>query len=267
MMSQNNQMTAQQKVSTVRGMLQQAEGELRNALPKHMDATRMARIAMTTFQRTPQLLECDPKTLIGKIMECAQLGLEPDGILGGAYLLPFRNNRENKMDVQLIVGYKGLIDLARRSGLVSDISAHIVYDQEHFKYEAGLVPTLEHKPLPPSKRGKEIVGAYAVALMKDGTTSNAFMWLEELLEVQKGSKAGNNGPWKSHWAEMAKKTVIRRLAKTLPLSPEFSKAATFDEYQEAGIDLGGSVNIVEEPVKSLADAVTEAPATEESGGE
>lgn len=92
------------RVNTVRDMLNQSAEQIRAALPEHMNATRLARIAMTTFQRNPTLLECDPKTLIGQVIQCAQLGLEPDGILGGAYLVPFRNNKLGKMDVQLIVG-------------------------------------------------------------------------------------------------------------------------------------------------------------------
>jgi recombination protein RecT len=225
-----------QRVSTVRDLLRASRDQIMMALPKHMDPDRLARIAMTTIQRTPKLLECDPKTLVGNIIQCAQLGLEPDGILGGAYLVPFNNPKLGKVDCQLIIGYKGLIDLARRSGQVSNIYARIVWDKESFTYAAGLKPVLEHTPLAPAQRGKEIVGCYAVAILKDGNCNFEFLYREEIDSIRAQSRAGSSGPWTTHYEEMAKKTAIRRLAKVLPLSPEFAKAAAVDELQEAGIN-------------------------------
>jgi len=247
-MSNNNALTV--KVSTVRDMLAQSGDQIRAALPAHMKPDRLARIAMTTFQRTPALLDCDPKTLVAQVIQCAQLGLEPDGILGGAYLVPFRNNRLGKMDCQLIVGYKGLIDLARRSGQVSNIYARVVYENEDFSVSYGLTPDLQHNPLPPAKRGKEKLGVYAVAVLKDGNVNFEFLYADEIEAIKKQSRASKDGPWVTHEEEMWKKTAIRRLAKTLPLSPEFAKAAAIDEQQEAGIMNYGIIDDTVRPTRA-----------------
>ena len=235
----NNQksgaMTVSQKKNNIRSLLEKSKAQIAMALPKHLNADRIVRVAMTSIQRTPKLLECDPISLVGAIIQSSQLGLEPDGVLGHAYLVPFKNSKKNRMEVQFIPGYKGLIDLARRSGQVVSISAHIVYDKEQFELKFGFDETLEHTPLPPSKRG-EAKGVYACARLKDGSVHFEWLWAEEVEEIKKSSKAGNFGPWKTHPAEMWRKTAIRRLAKYLPLSVEFSKAAAYDELADAGVN-------------------------------
>lgn len=225
---------AVKQANTIRAMLEKSKGQIALALPKHLSADRIIRVAMTSIQRTPQLLECDPITLVGAVIQSSQLGLEPDGILGHAYLVPFRNTKKNRMEVQFIPGYKGLIDLARRSGQVNRISAHVVYDNEPFVMEFGTKEVLEHKPMPPSQRGKR-KGVYAVAVLNDGSAHFEWLWDEEIEAVKRQSKAANFGPWKTHEDEMVRKTAIRRLVKYLPLSVELAKAAAVDELAEAGV--------------------------------
>jgi recombination protein RecT len=225
---------AVKQASTIRAMLEKSKGQIAMALPKHLNADRIIRVAMTSIQRTPMLLECDPVTLIGAVIQSSQLGLEPDGILGHAYLVPFRNTKKNRMEVQFIPGYKGLIDLARRSGQVNRISAHVVYENEAFIMEFGTKEVLEHKPMPPSQRGKR-KGVYAVAVLKDGSAHFEWLWDEEIESVKRQSKAANFGPWKTHEDEMVRKTAIRRLVKYLPLSVELAKAAAVDELADAGV--------------------------------
>lgn len=229
-----NDIAKKNSAETIRGLLTKSKGQIATALPQHLNADRLIRVAMTSIQRTPQLLNCDPITLVGAIIQSAQLGLEPDGVLGHAYLVPFRNNKKNRMEVQFIPGYKGLIDLARRSGQVVSIGSHVVYENEKFNLKFGFEETLEHEPLPPSQRG-ERKGVYAVARLKDGSVHFEWLWAEEVEEIKKSSKAGNFGPWKTHENEMWRKTAIRRLAKYLPLSVEFSKAAAVDELADAGV--------------------------------
>lgn len=222
------------QVNTIRAMLEKSKGQIAMALPKHLSADRIIRVAMTSIQRTPTLLECDPISLIGAVIQSSQLGLEPDGILGHAYLVPFRNTKKNCMEVQFIPGYKGLIDLARRSGQVNRISAHVVYENEQFVMEFGTKEALEHKPMPPSLRGKR-KGVYAVAVLNDGSAHFEWLWDEEIEAVKRQSKAANFGPWKTHEDEMVRKTAIRRLVKYLPLSVELAKAAAVDELADAGV--------------------------------
>lgn len=229
-----NLQTRPQKLSpidNIRTLLQKSKGQIAMALPKHLSADRIIRVAMTSIQRTPKLLECDPKSLIGAIIQSSQLGLEPDGVLGHAYLIPYGNQ------VQFIPGYKGLIDLARRSGQVVSIGSHVVYSNEKFTLKFGFSETLEHEPLPPSQRG-ERKGVYAVARLKDGSVHFEWLWSEEVEAVKTQSlkkMKRPSGPWIDNEDEMWRKTGIRRLAKYLPLSVEFAKAAAVDELADAGV--------------------------------
>jgi recombination protein RecT len=222
-------------IDTIRALLEKSKNQIALALPKHLSAERIVRLTLTTIQRNPDLLDCDPISLVGAVIQSSQLGLEPDGILGHAYLVPFRNNKKGgKMEVQFIPGYKGLIDLARRSGQVNRISAHIVYEGDVFKMEFGTSEVLEHIPVPPSQRG-ERKGCYAVAVLKDGSTHFEWLWEEEIQKVKNQSKASKFGPWVTHEDEMIRKTAIRRLVKYLPLSVELAKASAIDELAEEGI--------------------------------
>ena len=219
-------------VATIRGLLEKSKAQIAAALPKHMTPDRMLRVVMTSIQRTPALLDCDVTTLIGAVIQSAQLGLEPDGVLGHAYLVPFYNNKKGRKECQFIPGYKGLIDLARRSGQVINITSHVVYEDDSFSYEYGLEEKLEHKPAR-GNRGKP-VAVYAVARFKDGGYHFEVLSVEDVEKTRKVSKAGQSGPWESNWDEMARKTAIRRLAKYLPLSVEFARAASLDEAADRG---------------------------------
>jgi recombination protein RecT len=243
-----NTLPATNSIKTIREMLVRSKPQIQMALPKNMTADRMLRIAMTTIQKTPKLIECDPKSLIGAIIEASQLGLEPDGILGQAYLIPFKNNRKNTFEAQLMIGYKGLIVLARNSGQVSSISSHVVYEEDHFEFAFGLNEKCQHVPAKGDRGKAEYV--YAVAILKDGGHAFEVMSVKEIEKIRQGSKAANDGPWSTHWDEMARKTVIRRLAKFLPLSPEFQKAAALDELPDAGI----SQSLTDEALQSPEEA-------------
>jgi len=223
-------------VQTIHDYLKKMGPEIARALPKHMDADRLARVALTVIRTNPKLLECNIQSLMGAVMQCAQLGLEP-GLLGHAYLVPFRNNKQNTMDVQFIIGYRGMIDLARRSGNIQSIYSHAVYENDTFEYEYGLEPKLNHKPAI-GARGKNI-GFYAVAHFKDGGYQFEFMPIEEVEARRKRSKAANNGPWITDFEEMGKKTVIRHMFKYLPVSVEIMRDLSRDETAPTNLQLTG----------------------------
>mgnify|MGYP000909827057 CR=1 FL=1 len=199
---------------TIRRYLEQMAPEIQRALPKHLDADRLARIAMTTIRQTPKLLDCNIQSLLAAVMQSAQLGLEPN-ILGQAYIIPYGK------EAQFIIGYRGMIDLARRSGHIESIYAHPVYDQDDFDYEYGLDPKLRHKPAI-GDRG-QFIGAYGVAKFKDGGYHFEFMPKAEIDKRRGRSKASGNGPWVTDYEEMACKTVIRHMFKYLPISIEIMK--------------------------------------------
>lgn len=219
---------ANQKLMTIRTLLDKSKQQIALALPRHLSADRMLRITMTSVQRTPELLACDPMSLIGAVIQSAQLGLEPDGVLGMAYLIPFKDK------VQLIPGYKGLIDLARRSGQLSTIFARVVYERDQFDYAYGLTERLEHIPTNDPDPG-EVTYVYAVARMKDGSQQFEVMNRREIEAIKARSKSGNNGPWVTDFPEMAKKTVLRRLCKMLPASVELARAVALDERADLGL--------------------------------
>ena len=194
-------------------------------LPKHMDMNRMSRIALTTIRTNPKLLECAVPSLMGAVMQAVQLGLEP-GLLGHCYILPY------KREATFVIGYKGMIDLARRSGHIQSIYAHAVHENDEFEYELGLHPKLEHKPSH-GERGA-FIGAYAVAHFKDGGYQMEFMPKSEIEKRRKRSATANSSysPWSSDYEEMAKKTVVRYMFKYLPISIEVQTQAQKTKWCE-----------------------------------
>jgi recombination protein RecT len=213
------------------------------ALPRHMTADRLARIALTEVRKSPALASCDQASFLGAIMQCAQLGLEPGGALGHAYLLPFENRKKGITEVQFIVGYRGMIDLARRSGQILSIEARAVYQADRFHVALGLNPDLQHEPNWEAEDRGPLRFVYAVAKMKDGGTQFEVMSRAEIERVRAKSKAGNSGPWVDHFEEMAKKTVIRRVFKYLPVSIELATAVGLDEQAEAGLSQDNPLTI------------------------
>ncbi|CDG21021.1 Protein recT [Xenorhabdus poinarii G6] len=212
------------------------KAQLAAALPRHMAPDRMIRIVTTEIRKTPALANCDMQSFVGAVVQCSQLGLEPGSALGHAYLLPFGNGKSKtgQSNVQLIIGYRGMIDLARRSGQIVSISARTVRDGDQFHYEYGLNENLTH--IPGENEDAPITHVYAVARLQDGGVQFEVMTRKQVEKVREKSSAGNNGPWVTHWEEMAKKTVIRRLFKYLPVSIEMQKAVILDEKADANID-------------------------------
>jgi recombination protein RecT len=215
-------------------LLEQKKGELAKMLPKTLSIDRLLKVAQIAVTTTPGLAKCDVASLVGAIGQCAQMGLEPNTVLGHAYLVPFNtkrkdaNGRERWVEsVQVIIGYKGLIALARRSGQISSISAYEVCENDKFELVYGLDEKLNHTPAL-GERG-EVIGFYAIAKFKDGGHCFEFMSLHQINQIMSGSQSkGKYGPWKDHFIEMGRKTVTRRLAKYLPLSVEFQTAVALD---------------------------------------
>ncbi len=223
-------MTMNQK--TVSGLLEQMKGEIARCLPKHLTTERMTRIALTELRKTPKLQECEPMSFIAAIMQASQLGLEP-GVLGSCYLIPFFNGKTGKTECNFIPGYRGFLDLARRSGQIVSLTAHTVYENDEFIYEYGLEEKLIHKPTMNDKG--VLIAVYSVAKLKDGGHQFEVMSKKEVDDIRKQSKSGNSGPWVTHYDEMAKKTVLRKLFKWLPCSVEMQKAIVLDEHADVGI--------------------------------
>jgi len=214
------------KASPSKGMeqlLTKMGGQIQKALPSMVSSERFQRVALTAFSNNTKLQQCDPMSFIAAMMQSAQLGLEPNTPLGQAYLIPYGKQ------VQFQIGYKGLLELAQRSGKIKTLYAHEVRENDTFDIDYGLNQTLIHKPLLKGDRG-EVIGYYAVYHLDTGGNSFIFMTKDEVLEhAKRFSKTYNSGPWQTDFDAMAKKTVIKQLLKYAPLSIELQKATSMDE--------------------------------------
>lgn len=203
------------------------QGEIAKALPSVLTPERFTRIVTSALSATPKLAETTPQSFLGAMMTAAQLGLEPNTPLGQAYLLPYKN--KGVLECQFQLGYKGLIDLAYRSGEVSIIQAHEVCENDEFSYEFGLDPKLQHKPAT-HERG-EVYCYYAMFRTKDGGFGFEVMSKEAIqVHAQKYSQSYGSdfSPWKSNFDEMAKKTVLKRVLKYAPLKSDFVRGIASD---------------------------------------
>jgi len=206
--------------------------QIKMALPKHMTPDRMLRVVMTELRRIPKLQQCDPISFAGCIVQCSQLGLEPGGHLGHVHLIPFENKKKNTVECQVIIGYKGMLELATRSGVVSSPQVNAVYEKDFFEFEYGLTPKLRH--IPARENRGEMIYVYACVSIKGGGNQFEVMSIEEVNSIKARSKASNYGPWQTDYEQMARKTVIRRLFKYLPVSIELSQAISLDEGGDQG---------------------------------
>lgn len=213
------------KPSSIQDYIEVMKPAIQAALPSVMTPERFSRITLSALSANPKLKECTPQSFLGAMMTAAQLGLEPNTPLGQAYLIPFRNH--GRMECQFQLGYKGLIDLAYRSGEVSIIQAHTVYENDEFQYELGLDPKLRHVPAK-SNRGKPIA-YYAMFKTKDDGYGFQVMSMEDVTEhARKFSKSYGDGPWQTNFDEMAKKTVLKKVLKYAPLKSDFVRGVSQD---------------------------------------
>ena len=229
---------AAKKPLSMKDYIRSMEGEIAKALPSVITPERFTRITLSALSSNPKLAETTPQSFLAAMMTAAQLGVEPNTPLGQAYLLPYRNN--GKLECQFQLGYKGLIDLAYRSGEISVIQAHTVYENDEFEYEFGLEAKLRHKPAK-DNRG-EPAYFYAVFKTKDGGYGFEVMSVEDVRNhAKKYSKAYSSGysPWTTNFEEMAKKTVLKRVLKYAPLKSDFARAVSTDETikSEIGPDM------------------------------
>lgn len=228
--------------------------QLMAVLPKTLTPDRLVRIAMTEIRMNPKLAECDPLAFAGAIMRCAQIGLEPSSEKQHVHLIPFRNNKEQRMECQVIIGYRGLLALAVKSNTY--IESDVVYANDLFEFEKGMNPKCKFVPSTSGSRG-EVMGAYAMArvCLPDSTIIfvHEFMPKSDIDKIMVTAKGYNypDSPWKKHYDSMARKTAIRRLFKYIPTSDEIDAALNADDLadrdaQDNASLLSDDINIVNE---------------------
>ena len=224
---------------TLKGQIQAMESQFAMAMPKGMEAAQLVRDALTCLRRTPDLAKCTPSTVLGALMSCAQLGLRP-GVLGHAWVLPFYDGRSRSHKAQLVVGYKGYVDLAYRNPQVSSVIARTVYEGDTFDVDYGLEDRLVHKPSLSGERSKPIAH---YAIFKTASGGRAF-WVmtEDEMQAWKKRYAPKDrsnkivGPWVSDYEAMARKTCLLRLASWMPKSTELAYAMEVDNGVRVSVD-------------------------------
>lgn len=234
-MAESTAVTVREKAETVKSFIFNNVNQIKDALPRiGVTPEALARAAFTQILKNPVLLDCDKGTLMKAIIEAAQLGLSFN--LGRAYLVPYRNNKANRTDVQLIPGYLGLLDIARRSGEISSVSARAVYSGDVFTFRFGLESdVLNHDPLAePDPTGVKLTHVYAIVRLKGGGYQVVVMTRKQVEAVRARSKAKDSGPWTTDYEAMAIKTVLKRVLKLCPASVEMVRALDLDSSAELG---------------------------------
>lgn len=219
---------------TMQQYIKSMESEIAKALPSVITPERFTRIVLSAISVNPKLGSCTPTSFLAAMMTSAQLGLEVNTPLGQAYVLPYNN--KGTLEAQFQLGYKGLIDLAYRSGEVEVIQAHVVYENDEFVCEYGLEPKLIHKPAD-HDRG-QAVKVYAMFKTKSGGYGFEVMSMEDVrAHAAKYSNAYSSSfsPWKTNFEEMAKKTVLKKVLKYAPLKSDFVRAASQDDSIKTSI--------------------------------
>jgi len=260
-----NEITTTSQPRDLRQLLnsEMVRDQIARALPSHCTPDRFLRVATTALLRTPKLMDCTQESFMKAMLDCSSLGIEPDG--RRAHLIPYKDQ------VQLIIDWKGLIELAKRSGEVASWKAETVKANDSFTWADGVI---QHGINWREDRGK-LDCVYSIVRLTNGEIDTEVMTISEVDAIRKRSRAATSGPWVTDFEEMAKKTVIRRHSKRLTLSPEFHDALDrdgdkFDETITVTIPQGNpfkaiettpevevAVEIVAEPVQSDLDAIKE----------
>lgn len=249
---------ADTRVADVRRLINKMAPAIGKALPAVLTPERFTRIVLTAISTNPKLAECTQESLLGAVMTGAQLGVELNTPLGQSYLIPRWNGQKRCNECTFQLGYKGMIDLAYRSGKISTISAQVVYSNDKFEFELGLEPKLVHKPCMSGPRGNA-VAYYASYRTSDGGYGFEVMSRDEVDEHRKKYSPSANSsysPWSTNFDEMAKKTVVKKMLKYAPISTDYQRAVAGDEQvREVSSTFDG--DILDEPVIYAEEAVVD----------
>lgn len=247
-MATETKAVAVKPIDNLKDLLDRAMPAIKSVIPSYLDPYRLLQVALVAASRSSKLLQCTPESFLQSVMQAAELGLEAGGPLGHAYLVPFKNKHTGKLDCQLIVGYKGYIDLAHDNG--QEIEARVVREKDQFRMSFGTSPELFHSPSLEADPGP-VIGAYAIAKIKDAEPKVEWMSLAQLEAIRKRSKSPDEGPYATDREEMYRKAPVRRIQKYLDLSPRQRKAM---EYDREALDIDYDVLAEAEPPLKEAKA-------------
>jgi len=260
---QNGQQTAlvpNNRQSALKALFEKSKPAFAQVVPKHFTADRVIKLVLAATSRQPELAECTQASLLQCSMTATALGLEPNTPLGHCYLVAYKNNKQQIMECTFQLGYKGFIELARRSGHVATIEACPVFENDFFDHCYGLAPRLEHR-IALKDRGP-LIAAYAIAQMRDGARQFRVLGRDDINAAKKASKTSSNpyGPWALHEPAMAAKSAIRRLGNQMPLSIEIRGTpmhiVTATDAAEAGTLIDSETVAELAPVDSLEERLS-----------
>lgn len=230
----NAMVPASAKMNTLKDFLsgEQAMSKLKSVAKDFMKPDDLIRMALVAVHRNPQILQCSQASILAALMDAAELKIKPGGMMGRGYLIPRKNKNTQQLECCFDPGWRGLIDIMRRTGEIKRIEAHPIFSNDKVRVVYGLTPVFEHEPNMSEDRG-EIVGAYALAEFKDGTFQVELLTAADLKKIRASSMSAN-GPWKGWDDEMSRKSAVRRLSKYMPYDPLVDRAADLAAKTEPG---------------------------------
>lgn len=249
-------------IVAISGQIEAQRADFTRALANRVDPEVFMSVALDAARNNPSLLNVvlnAPDSILKALHDAATLALVPNGVMGSAYLVPRFNKNTRRTEAYFQAGYRGLVELAIRSGHVSRVESRVVYAGDEFDMAFGTTPTIHHKPtLDDSERGP-VIGVYAVGFMRDGGRLVEWMTVAQIEAVRRRAPASDSGPWVTDYEEMARKTVVRRLCKSLPMSVEVQRAIALDD---SALDADAPEQPVAEQAESrtLADRIRKAKA-------
>jgi recombination protein RecT len=232
--------------------LERIKPALEAVLPKHITADRILKVVLSATARNPSILKCSVQSICRAVMQAGELGLEIGGLLGEAYIVPYKD------EAVCIPGYRGLIKLARQSGEIATISARVVYRDDDFVVDLAEETISHHPKFDGDRDDKDLTAAYCIVRYKDGGRQIDVMTRRELEKTRARSKASSNGPWVTDFPEMCRKTVTRRACKYAPVSANLQKALELEienDAREELPDMGALAAIETEPARRIAEGI------------
>lgn len=258
--------------NSIKELFESRREEIAKLVPKHLSVDRLLKVAVTSILKTPLLQKCSTTSLLSSVMTLAEVGLEPGGALGHAYLVPY--NSKDGWVCQPIISYKGYIQLAFRSDMLAGApDVGVICDNDEFAWTQGFKSEFEVRPNIRNGRG-QVLAAFCVTEYRNGAKTVVVMTREEIEGIRARSKAKDKGPWVSDWEEMAKKTVVRRASKTWPMTSDLARAQEaeeeadrMDEVVEGSVARRGPAAPALDILPPPANDIDEAPPHDPETGE
>jgi recombination protein RecT len=248
-------------LAPLKALLAKARPTIQASLPSGLTVDRQIRVTVLAVSTTPKLAQCSPVSILQACLHASQLGLEFGGPLGHAYPVPYWSAKRKCLEAQCLIGYRGLIALARRGGEITSVEMHAVHERDDFSFRWGLTPELSHTPCRVKEHGP-LIAAYALVRFATGEAQFDVLWRAEIDAIRARMRPHRDDtltPWDTDFDEMAKKTAFRRLSKVLPLKIEtaiaLGDALEKIDLRPEGDTIEVQVNEEGEVAPSLADKV------------